>query len=143
MPVSSKLTDQTQRWEFIDIADLLPAVRLSDREEESEKLLQKRPCCVTDKWSWLHRFETYVSVLGSFYPQPIPELMAYMSLIICCSQDYEAFHGYVMIYHFSIRQQHRETETGQKLTAHCIQFVSLGNHRGAHNVSYAWQNRTQ
>ena len=88
-PVSSKLADRIRRWEFIDMADLLPEVRLSDREGEAEKLLQKRPRCVTDIWSWLHCFGTYVSVLGPFYPQAIPELMAYMSLIIRCSQDYE------------------------------------------------------
>ena len=53
-----------------------------------------------------------------------------------------AWHGYIMICHFGIRQQRQETETGQKLTAHCIQFVSLGNHGGTHNVSCAWRNRT-
>ena len=71
------------------MADLLPEVRLSDREGESEKLLQRRPQCVTDIWSWLHCFGTYILVLGPVYSQAIPELMAYMSLIIRCSQDYE------------------------------------------------------
>ena len=88
-PVSSKLADWIRRWEFIDMADLLPEVRLRDREGKSEKLLQKRPRCVTDIWLWLHCFGTYMSVLGPFYLQAIPELMAYMSLIIRCSQDYE------------------------------------------------------
>ena len=50
-PVSSKLADHIRRWEFIDIADLLPEVRLNDREGEPEKLLQRRPHCVTDIWS--------------------------------------------------------------------------------------------
>ena len=34
------------------MADLLPEVRLSDREGESEKLLLRRPRCVTDIWSF-------------------------------------------------------------------------------------------
>ena len=42
-PVSSKLVEWIRRWEFIDMADLLPEVRLSDREGKSEKLLQRRP----------------------------------------------------------------------------------------------------
>lgn len=45
---------------------------------------------------------TYVSVLyGPFYPQAIPELMAYISLNICCSQDYEglAWVRYDMSFH--------------------------------------------
>ena len=110
MPVSSKLADQTRCWEFIDIADLLPAVRLSDREGESEKLLQKRPRCVTDKQSWLHCFGTHVSVLGSFYPQPIPELMAYMSLMIRCSQDYE---GPAWV-HYDMSFQHQAAALGNR-----------------------------
>ena len=71
------------------MADLLPEVRLSDREGESENLLQRRPRCIMDVWSWLYCFGKYVSVLGPFYPQAIPELMACMSWIIQCSQDYE------------------------------------------------------
>ena len=55
-PVSSKLADRICCWEFINMADLLPEVRLSNREGELEKLLQKRPRCVTDIWSWLHCF---------------------------------------------------------------------------------------
>ena len=70
--VSSKLVERIHRWEYVDMADLLPEVRLSDREGESEKVLQKRPRCVTDIWSWLHCFGTYTSVLGPFYPQAIP-----------------------------------------------------------------------
>ena len=60
-PVPSKLADWIRRWEFIDMADLLPEVRLSDREGEAEKLLQKRPCCVTDIWSWLLFWDIRVS----------------------------------------------------------------------------------
>ena len=57
-PVSSKLAEQVRRWEFIDMADLFPEVRLSDRDGESENLLQRRPRCITDIWSWLHFFGT-------------------------------------------------------------------------------------
>ena len=60
LPVSSKLADRIRHWEFIDMVDLLPEVRLSDRDGEAEKLLQKRPRCITDIWSWLHCFGTYV-----------------------------------------------------------------------------------
>ena len=35
----SKLADWICYWELIDIYDLLPEVRLSDRESELEKLL--------------------------------------------------------------------------------------------------------
>ena len=70
LAVSSKLTKQICRWEFINMTDLLSEVRLSDREGESEKLLQRRPWCVTDIWSWLHCFGTHVSVLAPFTHKP-------------------------------------------------------------------------
>ena len=143
MPVSSKLTDRTRCWVFIDIADLLQAFRLSDREGESEKLLQKRSRCVTDKWSWLHCFGTYVSVQAPFIRNLFQNWWPICHWLSAAVKIMRVWHGYVMICHFSVRQQHREIETDQKLTAHCIQFVSRGNHRGTHNVSYAWQNRIQ
>ena len=88
---SRKLTNTLQagRPEFIDKVDLLSEVRLGDRKGESEKVLQKRPHCITDIWSWLHCFGTYVLELGLFYLQAVTDLMTYISLIIRCSQDYE------------------------------------------------------
>ena len=57
--------------------------------ENEGKSIQKKPRCVTDIFSWLQCFGTYVSVLGPVYPSAIPEMMAYMNLIVRCSQDYE------------------------------------------------------
>ena len=51
LPVSSKLSDRIHCWEFIDMGKLLPEVT---EREEPENLPWKRPCCVTDIWSWLH-----------------------------------------------------------------------------------------
>ena len=87
-PVSSKVAERIRRWEFVDMADLLPEVRLSTVENEG-KSIQKKPRCVTDIFSWLQCFGTYVSILGPVYPSAIPEMMAYMNLIVRCSQDYE------------------------------------------------------
>ena len=46
-------------------------------------------------------FGTYVEVLAPFYPQAIPELMAYVPLVIRCSQDYKglAWVRYDMSFH--------------------------------------------
>ena len=70
------------------MADLLPKVKLSAAESEG-KSIQMKPWCVTNIFSWLQCFGTNVSVLGPVYPTAILEMMAYMNLIICCSQDYE------------------------------------------------------
>ena len=101
--VSAKLVEKICRWDFVDMADMLPEVRLEERKGEPEKLLPRRPCCKTDIWSWLHCFGTYVSVLGPSFPEIIPELMGYMSLIIRCGQDYEGL-AWVW-YNMAYRQQ--------------------------------------
>ena len=87
-PVPSKLAERIRRWDYVDMAELLPEVRLSGGESEG-KMLTKRPRYVTEIFSWIQCFGTYVSVLGPTYPSAIPELMAYMSLILHCSQDYD------------------------------------------------------
>ena len=46
-PVPNKVAERIQRWEFVDMAELLPEVRLSGGESEG-KLLQRKPWCVTD-----------------------------------------------------------------------------------------------
>ena len=86
-PVPNKVAERIRRWEFVDMAELLPEVRLSRGENEG-RLLQRKPRCVTDIITWIQCFGAYVSVLGPAYPAAIPELMAYMTLIVCCSQDY-------------------------------------------------------
>ena len=138
-PVSSKLADRIRHWEFIDMADLLPEVRLSDREGEPEKLLQRRPRCVTDIWSWLHCFGTYVSVLGPAYPQAIPELMAYMSLIIRCNQDYEGL-AWVR-YDMSFRRQAAASGNRNWSEVNSTLYsVCFTGHEGTLSASYAWRN---
>ncbi len=44
---------------------------------------------VKDVFTWLQCFGTYVAVLATHEPTVVPELMAYMGLIIRVSQDYE------------------------------------------------------
>ena len=43
---------------------------------------------VTDIFTWVQCFNTYVSVLAPAHPETIPELMAYMSTIVRTSQDF-------------------------------------------------------
>ena len=46
-PVPNKVAERIRRWEFVDMAELLPEVRLSGGENEG-RLLQRKPRCVTD-----------------------------------------------------------------------------------------------
>ena len=51
-PVPNKVAERIRRWEFVDMAELLPEVRLSGGENEG-RLLQRKPRCVTDIITWI------------------------------------------------------------------------------------------
>jgi hypothetical protein len=73
------------------MGELLPEFWAVSKEEESNmradtKLRRSRK--VTDIFTWLQCYGTYVSVLAPLYPDRIPELMAYMTTIIRASQDF-------------------------------------------------------
>ena len=90
-PVPAKLVAKIQRGEFVDMGELLPEFNVGSREEDGASRTDVRPRrsrSVTDILSWLQCYGTYVSVLAPSQPELIPELMAYMSLIIRVSQDY-------------------------------------------------------
>ncbi len=90
-PVPQKLADRILRWEFIDMGELLPEFWSLAKEEESSgrrPITSRRARKVTDIFTWVQCFGSYVSVLGPHFPKVIPELMAYMATIVRVSQDY-------------------------------------------------------
>ena len=58
---------------------------------------------ITDIFTWLQCFDTYVEVFSPYEPHTVPELMAYIGIIIRVSQDYEGL-GWVR-YDLAFRQQ--------------------------------------
>ena len=90
-PVPYKLAQKIRRWEFVDMGELLPEFWCSYRDDEGAV---KRPSSsrrtrkVTEIFTWVQCFNTYVSVLAPAHPETIPELMAYMSTIVRTSQDF-------------------------------------------------------
>ena len=88
-PIPAKLAQKIQRWEFVDMGELLPEFSQSDDEATAKRpWMTKKPRQVTDIFTWMQCFTTYVSVLGPAYPEVIPELMAYAATIIRVSQDF-------------------------------------------------------
>ena len=58
-------------------------------EEQSKERRVKQGRKVTDISTWVQCFGTYVAVLVPAEPLVVPELMAYMGIILRVSQDYE------------------------------------------------------
>ena len=92
LPLPAKLVNKIRRWKFIEMGELLPEFWVRPKEAEGESGKEKRVRQVrkdTDIFTWLQCFGTYVAVLAKHKPALVPELMAYMGLIIRVSQDYK------------------------------------------------------
>ena len=73
------------------MGELLPEFWSSHREEDMEgkqEIKIRRSQKVTDIFTWLQCFGSYVSVRAQHTPSLIPELMVYMAAIVRVSQDY-------------------------------------------------------
>ena len=87
-PVPQKLASRICRWEYIDMAELLPeswAIKNDDGQH------QLPTCCrrqVTDLTTWLQCFAVYVGMLSGKHPEVVSELMVYRVSIIRASEDY-------------------------------------------------------
>ena len=91
-PLSRKLVQKIQNWEFIDLEELLPNpcshtdTVLPQRQDrvliiQSIKNLKKRKPRITVYPQWVEAFTVYTAVMAQKYPQAIPDLMAYQVLI--------------------------------------------------------------
>ena len=90
-PVPAKLAAKIRKGEFVEMRELLPEFWSSHREEDMEgkqEIKIRRSRKVTDIFTWLQCFGSYVSVRTQHTPSLIPELMAYMAAIVRVSQDY-------------------------------------------------------
>ena len=72
----------------MDMGELFPECWGATAEGRSGPL-HRRTWVVADIFSWIQCFKSYVSVQGSQHPEAIPELMAYMAMIVRSSQDFK------------------------------------------------------
>ena len=88
VPIPRKLAEKIWRWEFMDMGELLPECWGITGEGRSGPL-HRRTRVAADIFSWIQCFTSYVSVQRSQHPEAIPELMAYMAMIVRSSQDFK------------------------------------------------------
>ena len=93
-PVSPKLAEKICRWEFVDMAELLPEFWSlpAAMKQEGQPNTQPSPFCqsrkLTDLASWVQCFAIYVRVLAGSSPEVVSELMACLIQIVRVSQDF-------------------------------------------------------
>ena len=89
-----KVGRKITRWEFVDMAELLPECWSSFGPKESVSTPgtrfggYRRRRAVTDIATWVQYFATYVSVMSTPHPQAVPELLAYLIFVLWASQDF-------------------------------------------------------
>lgn len=89
-PVPAKLAERIRRWEYIEMSEMLPEfwTQTKSDEAESKPAAARRRRQVTEIFTWIQCFCTYVGVLGGKHPESVPELMAYLITITRVSQDF-------------------------------------------------------
>ena len=85
-PVPKKVAENIWRWDFVKMSELLPEFWGLAGEE----CTLRRTRVVADIFTWVQNFmHTYVSVQSGQYPEMVPELMAYMAMIVRASQGFK------------------------------------------------------
>ena len=89
-PVPPKLAAKIRRWEFVDMAEMLPEYWSSTKseDEDQKRVPPRRTRQVTDIFTWIQCFASYTSVLAGHYVECVPEMMAYLVIITRVSQDF-------------------------------------------------------
>ena len=89
-PVPTKLAIKIWKGEYVDMGELLPEFWV-DAREQSDVRREVRPRQgrkVTDIFTWLQCYSTYVAVRVPKAPLLAPEFMTYQATIMRASQDY-------------------------------------------------------
>ena len=91
-PVPKKLANKIESGEFVDMAELLPdrlgCTRSLALEDKGGVPKSKRRA-VTNILEWIQCFSVYIAIIALKYPERVPDLLGYQSLIIDASIQYE------------------------------------------------------
>ena len=88
--IPAKLAARIRQWEFVEIGELLLEFLARQKDDgEANDCRARQGGKMTNILTWVQCFSSMVAVLAPCEPQVVPEMMAYLNLIVRASQDYE------------------------------------------------------
>ena len=111
--IPRQLMDKIQRWEYIELADLLPASSTYDALANSNsparfmlfpgcEIVRPKKRQILSILDWVQAFTVYSAAMARKYPEAVLELLAYQLTIIKASQQYDGLHWTAYDTHFRI-----------------------------------------
>ena len=94
LPIPAKVVEKIMRWDFVEMAKLLPEFWTSTVCKDPTSPSTLRPGMLQQKWAvtdittWVQCFATYTSVMSGPHPQAMPEFLANLIFILRASQDF-------------------------------------------------------
>ena len=98
-----KLFEKMHRWEYIELAELLPQTSAHDAAtpEVDPHRFVLFPGCefikpkkrnIESITEWVKAFSIYTAAMGNRFPEAIPEMLAYLLVIVNASEQYDGLY---------------------------------------------------
>ena len=109
--VPKSLVEKIQKWEYVDLADLLPAQSLHDQMTNSRVRFALFPGCelvrskrrqIESITEWVKAFTVFTAVVAMKEPALVSELLAYQLTIIKAAQSYDGLQWRAYDTHFRV-----------------------------------------
>ena len=111
--IPRKLLDKMHRWEYIDLAELLPQTSAHDAAtpEVDPHRFVLFPGCefikpkkhrIESISEWVKAFAIYTAAMGNKFVEAIPEMLAYLLVIVNASEQYDGMYWRTYDTHFRV-----------------------------------------
>ena len=97
--VPKALMEKIQRWEFIDLAELLPSCNIHEASASQQvarfslftgcEFVRPKRKQIEDILDWVQAFTIYTAAIVQKHPETIAELLSYQLTIIKAAQQYD------------------------------------------------------
>ena len=101
--IPKKLLDRMHRWEYNDLAELLPQTSAHDAASPEVaphhfvlfpgcEFIKPKKHKVDSITEWVKAFAIYMAAMWKQYPEAMPEIIAYLLLIVNASNQYNGLY---------------------------------------------------